>query len=80
MQQQSGAGTTYAVAAPGGAFEVQVTQHANPFTAMFQDIGGMYSVRQRCSFPVEVAAFGDAYNLYPPQCLPLAALLPLTER
>ena len=31
VQQQSGAGTTYAVAAPGQAFEVQVTQHPTPY-------------------------------------------------
>ena len=79
VQQQSGAGTTYAVAAPGQAFEVQVTHHTNPFTAMFQGIGGMYSVRRRCSYPVAVAVFADACSsLYPSQRL--HAVPPLRER
>ena len=43
VRQQSGARTTYAVAAPGQAFEVQVTQHPNP-SAKSQKAHSMHKV------------------------------------
>ncbi|PRW51073.1 pyrroline-5-carboxylate reductase [Chlorella sorokiniana] len=42
--QDSGGGTTYAVAAPGLAFEVQLTRHVDPLTA---EIGGLYTALLR---------------------------------